>query len=100
MSSGKRTKDRHVSGTGRSDSDKRGGGGSFAWGKAGEDAASSSSSSSGAGDPNNAGGAFQARLEGRAGDYFEARDTSRYGPFLPLSFSLLSFFVFFRALII
>ena len=40
MSSGKRTKDRHVSGTGRSDSDKRGGGGSFAWGKAGEDASS------------------------------------------------------------
>jgi hypothetical protein len=30
----------------------------------------------GAGDPNNAGGAFQARLEGRAGDYFEAQDTS------------------------
>lgn len=68
-----RNKDRHVSGTGRSDSDKRGGGGNFAWGKPGDEEAPASMDTA---DPNNAGGAFQARIEARAGDYFAKKDIS------------------------
>ena len=48
----KRTKDRHVSGTGAPTLDKRSGGGSFRWGKAGDETVEKASG----GDPNNAGG--------------------------------------------
>tara|TARA_A100001015_G_scaffold201885_1_gene225421 strand:- start:814 stop:2253 length:1440 start_codon:yes stop_codon:yes gene_type:complete len=58
----KRTKDRHVSGTGRRDNDKRQGGGSFAWGRLGAEASAEDSKATGS-DPNNASGGFAAHLE-------------------------------------